>query len=75
MEDGGHSRGQVRPRRGLATWPRAHNLVGLHVAILAAGHSQTWEGAVKSSGKEVSEVENEGNLDIFSTFSLPKTEK
>jgi hypothetical protein len=43
--------------------------------MVATPHSQTQDGVVKSSGKEVPEVEDEGSLDISPTFSLSKTEK
>ena len=66
---------QAWPRQGLVAWPGMRGLAGWRVPMMAA-HSQTWDGAVKSSGKkEVPEVEDESSLDIFSTFSLYKTEK
>jgi len=43
--------------------------------MVAAAHSQTRDGVVKSSGKEVPEVEGEGSLDISTTISPSKTEK
>ena len=43
--------------------------------MVAAAHSQTRDGVMKSSGKEVPEVEDEDSLDISPTFSLSKTEK
>lgn len=50
---------------------RGRGLTGRRVAMVAATHSHTRDGAVKSSGKEVGD---EGNLNIFLTFSLVETE-
>lgn len=70
----------ARGRRDLAVGLRphrrwGHGLAGRGAAMVVAVHSRTQDGVVKGSGKEVPDVEDEGNLDIFPTFSLSKTEK
>ena len=77
--DHGGRRGQGRegatggqgPAQGHAASPgmRARRGIG-H----GGGGAQS-DGVMKSSGKEVPEVEDEDSLDISPTFSLSKTEK